>query len=91
MNEIKKQKTIVYIDGFNLYYGSLKGTPYKWLDLKALFTKLLNKHNTIIEIKYFTARISCRDNDQHAPERQKAYLNALKATYLNSVYIMATI
>ena len=23
----------VYVDGFNLYYGSLKGTPYKWLDL----------------------------------------------------------
>lgn len=25
--------THVYIDGFNLYYGLLKGTPYKWLDL----------------------------------------------------------
>ena len=25
--------TIVYIDGFNLYYRALKGTPYKWLNL----------------------------------------------------------
>jgi hypothetical protein len=29
-------QTNVYIDGFNLYYGCLKGTPYKWLDLDAL-------------------------------------------------------
>lgn len=26
-------RTRVYIDGYNLYYGCLKGTPYKWLDL----------------------------------------------------------
>jgi hypothetical protein len=28
--------TNVYVDAFNLYYGSLKGTPYRWLDLGAL-------------------------------------------------------
>lgn len=33
--------TNVYVDGFNLYYGCLKGTPYKWLDLGALFQALL--------------------------------------------------
>ena len=33
--------THVYIDGFNLYYGALKGTPYKWLDLEALCRKLM--------------------------------------------------
>jgi hypothetical protein len=27
---------LVYIDGFNLYYGAVKGSPYKWLDLAAL-------------------------------------------------------
>ena len=26
-------RTRIYIDGFNLYYGMLKDTPYKWLDL----------------------------------------------------------
>jgi len=26
----------VYIDGFNLFYGALKGSRYKWLDLDAL-------------------------------------------------------
>lgn len=28
--------TNVYVDAFNLYYGCLKGTPYRWLDLGAL-------------------------------------------------------
>ncbi len=26
-------RTNVYVDAFNLYYGCLKGTPYRWLDL----------------------------------------------------------
>ena len=26
-------KTIAYVDGFNLYFGSLKGTAYRWLDM----------------------------------------------------------
>ena len=73
-----KLRTCVYIDGFNLYYGLLKNTPYKWLDLKKLFNTLLSKHNEIISIKYYTARISSRDNDIDAPNRQKAYLSALE-------------
>lgn len=30
-------RTRVYIDGYNFYYGCLKGTPFKWLDLYKLF------------------------------------------------------
>lgn len=26
----------VYVDGFNLYYGCLQGTPYRWLNVVAL-------------------------------------------------------
>jgi hypothetical protein len=29
-------RTIVYIDGFNLYYRALKGTSHKWLDIEAM-------------------------------------------------------
>ena len=25
-------RTRVYVDGYNLYYGCLKGSPHKWLD-----------------------------------------------------------
>ena len=47
-------KTYVYIDGFNLYYGAIKGTSYKWLDLLQMCRKLLPK-NEISQIKYYTA------------------------------------
>lgn len=66
----------VYIDGFNLYYGSLKKTSFKWLDLSALCQRLL-PNRSIGRIRYFTARISPLPHDQQAPARQNDYLRAL--------------
>ncbi|MEU8251637.1 NYN domain-containing protein [Nonomuraea sp. NPDC048916] len=66
----------VYVDGFNLYYGCLKGTSYKWLDLSALCIKLLPRDD-IYRIKYFTARITARPGDPDSPTRQDMYLRAL--------------
>lgn len=71
-------RTYIYVDGFNLYYGAVKGTPYKWLDLRALFSRLLAPHHQILSIKYFTARITARDGDSGAPLRQDVYLRALQ-------------
>jgi 6-hydroxy-3-succinoylpyridine 3-monooxygenase len=34
-------RTRVYIDGYNLYYGCLKSSQYKWLDLRALIECIL--------------------------------------------------
>lgn len=70
--------THVYIDGFNLYYGLLRGTPYKWLDLERFCDQLLPK-NQIRKIYYFTARLEARPSDPDQPARQQAYLNALSA------------
>lgn len=69
--------TNVYIDGFNLYYGCLKRTPYKWLNLRALCQVLLPR-DTVGTIRYFTARINARPNDPDGPVRQDAYLRALR-------------
>jgi hypothetical protein len=68
--------TIVYIDGFNLFYGSLRKTPYRWLNLSALCSRLLPA-NKITKIKYFTAAVSARPDDPGQPTRQQAYLRAL--------------
>ncbi|MGH3720330.1 MAG: NYN domain-containing protein [Pseudonocardiaceae bacterium] len=68
--------TSVYVDGFNLYYGCLKGTPYKWLDLGALCQALLPP-NKIQRIRYFTAKVNAHA-DPHQPVRQSAYLRALQ-------------
>ncbi|MFC1582516.1 NYN domain-containing protein [Planctomycetota bacterium] len=74
----KSLKTYVYIDGFNLYYGALKGTPYKWLDVKKLLGQTLVPQTRIAAIKYFTAKVSGK-LDPNTPKRQAAYLSALKA------------
>jgi hypothetical protein len=68
--------THVYIDGFNLYYGLLRGTPHRWLDLEQFCDSLLPK-NDVRKIYYFTAKVDARPNDPGQPTRQLAYLNAL--------------
>ena len=70
-------KTVVYIDGFNLYYGAVRKTPYKWLDVPAVCRKLLPRHD-IVRIKYFTARVAGRASDPDQPNRQQTYLRALQ-------------
>lgn len=68
--------TNVYIDGFNLYYGCLKGSPYRWLDVEALCAVLLPK-DEINQVRYFTARIAARSAADPGPAHQDAYLRAL--------------
>jgi uncharacterized LabA/DUF88 family protein len=68
----KQPRTIVYIDGFNLYYRRLKGTPYRWLNLDVM-CRLLLPDNQIDHINYYTARIT--DSDRFS--RQDVYLRAL--------------
>lgn len=71
-------RTYIYIDGFNFYYTAVKGTPYKWLDFMALFSKVLGSKNEILKIKYFTALVSA-NNDPQRPIRQQSYIRALEA------------
>ncbi|MFH0975682.1 MAG: NYN domain-containing protein [Spirochaetota bacterium] len=72
-------RTVVYIDGFNLYYGTIKGTPYKWLNLDALCKAYLNTaKNDIQKIKYFTALVKARPHDPDQTSRQQTFLRALK-------------
>jgi hypothetical protein len=69
--------TNVYIDGFNLYYGCIKGTPFHWLNLGEMCRLLLPK-DKIQRIKYFTALVTARPNDPDQPLRQRTFLRALQ-------------
>jgi uncharacterized LabA/DUF88 family protein len=69
--------TNFYIDGFNLYHGSVKGTEYKWLDISALCQHLF-PDRTINKIHYFTARVLRFKHNWAAPDRQDVYLRALR-------------
>ena len=71
-------RTTIYFDGFNLYYGALKGSSWKWLDLLTLFRTVLQPRHDIRKIKYFTARVSATPDDPSKPQRQDTYLRALR-------------
>ena len=75
------KRAIVYIDGFNLYYGALRGGPHKWLNLERYFHLLL-PNDSIQKIRYFTARVV----GSHAI-RQDAYLAALATLPLVEVIL----
>jgi uncharacterized LabA/DUF88 family protein len=76
------KNTIVYIDGFNLYFG-LRASSYSagskkiskksyWLNLQKLAENLVQERN-LVGVKYFTARI--KGNSQ---KQQNTYLEALQ-------------
>lgn len=78
-------RTIVYIDGYNLYYSRLQGTPFKWLDVVALFRDQVlwqqDPSAVVVAIKYFTAPVKA-NYARHGPASEQAqtqYLRALMA------------
>jgi len=74
-------KTVVYVDGLNLYYGVLRGTDLKWLDLYGLFQdQVLGPATCVEKVRYYTAPIKgSSSDDPRSPQRQQLYLRALKA------------
>lgn len=68
----------VYIDGYNFYYGYLKGHPErKWLDLSTFARALVKPGIDFVGVDYFTARIKTYPYDPGAVNRQNLYLRAL--------------
>ena len=76
----------VYVDGFNLYYRALRGTPFKWLDLHKLAVTLLDDDDAVDMVRYFTARVSSRAGDEGAGLRQQTYLSALGGNDLIKIH-----
>lgn len=70
-------RTFVYVDGFNLYYGALNGTPFRWLDIVRL-CQLMLPGDAVVRVRYFTARIKARGTDDSDRQRQEIYLRALR-------------
>lgn len=81
----KKERVVVYIDGFNLYFGMLDaGLDYcKWLNISLLILNLIQKNQELIEIKYFTSRVS---NNPEKQKRQSTYIEALESVNVKIYY-----
>jgi hypothetical protein len=69
-------RTFYYVDGLNLYKRCLEGSPYKWLDLAALF-RLELPDNDPARIRYFTAKLKPGIGTVGSDRRQQTYLKAL--------------
>lgn len=78
------ERVVVYIDGFNLYFGLMaKGwRRYLWLNLQELSRQLLKPGQVLLCVKYFTARVKHNPDKQ---KRQNVYLEALST--LNDFHI----
>jgi hypothetical protein len=79
-------RTAIYIDGYNLYYGRLRGTQYKWLDVVALFSRItrsVEPHSQIIYVKFFTAPALPKfsRHGEKSMRAQNDYHRALEAKY----------
>ena len=74
MEYTDKQKVIVYVDGFNFYYG-LKQTRwrrYYWMDVVAFFEKFMRPNHELVAVKYFSAK----PRDIEKSRRQDAFFQA---------------
>ncbi len=69
-------RTIVYIDGFNLYHSldDLNEPHLKWLDLWSLSQKLLRGDQQLTAVKYFTAYATWRTGSYRRHQRYVAAL-----------------
>lgn len=85
-NELtKKERVVAYIDGFNLYFGMKEAgfNQCKWLDIKKLVANLLAPNQELIEVKYFTSRVS---NDPDKQKRQSTYIDAVLSSGVSIFY-----
>lgn len=71
----QKQRVIVYVDGFNFYYGLKNNSRWKkyyWLDVVGLFEMFMRPNQELAAVKYFSAR---PDNIEESL-RQNAFFQA---------------
>lgn len=92
-NEASSTKTAVYIDGYNLYYGRLRGTSFKWFDIVKFFEALLRRRDQnerLEKVVFFTAPALANfaTNGSASVEAQSAYHRALRAVYGERVEIV---
>lgn len=81
-------RTAVYVDGYNLYYGRLRGTPFKWFDLVRFVENLLQQRTQNEQLAFvhlFTAPALARfaTHGQASVEAQSSYLRAHEKRYPN--------
>ncbi len=81
-------RTAFFVDGYNLFYGLLGNSPFKWLDLPSLLASITHEiepQSETAEINYFTAPVqpSLATRGHQSKHAQDTYIRALKASGVN--------
>ena len=79
------ERILVYIDGFNLYFGMLEAgfENSKWLNVYKLAQNLIKPNQQIVGVKYFTSRVN---NNPVKQKRQGTYIEALECHNVEVIY-----
>lgn len=77
-------QTAFFVDGYNLYYGLLSGTSYKWLNLQSLLSHILHVQDpssSLSSVDFFTSGVISKlaTHGQTSTHSQNTYIRALKA------------
>lgn len=82
---MSKQRVIVYVDGFNFYYGlkSRSWKKYYWLDIVKFFSSFLKPHQELVEVNYFSAIPDNRGQQQ----RQDSFFSANKENAIFKLHL----
>lgn len=74
-----KKRVIVYVDGYNFYYGLRNGgASWKrlyWLDIVKFFERMMLPDQELVEVNYYSA---CPLDDQQAADNQDILFSANK-------------
>jgi len=86
-------RTVIYVDGYNLYYGCLKYTGYKWLNIHALFADIANQQaplSIVSDCRFYTAMVkgSVASHGEAAVQAQTCYHQALVSPHTPQVTIV---
>ena len=79
-------RTIIYIDGYNLYYSRLRRTSYLWIDVVKLsktICRIQFPEISNVSVKYFTAPVLTRiaSYGEAAQKSQMDYIRAHETLY----------
>lgn len=74
---MEKKKVIVYVDGYNFYYGLKNGgAKWKrlyWLDIVKFFEKMMLSDQELLEVNYYSA---VPLDDPQAADNQDVFFSA---------------
>lgn len=86
-------RTKIFIDGFNFYFGLLKHSPYKWLNIHSLFEYLVHEQDPTSQINgchFYSAMVKGKlaSRGEQTVISQQAYHRALGSIYTPPVKLI---